>query len=471
MATKAKDDQTEEYANFPGESVQDVLADDVQLADPVYLETSYEFLGDQDIPTERYYDYDWHRQEVEKVWKKTWQVACREEEIPNPGDYYVYDVADDSVIVCRTSDGELKAYVNACLHRGNALCTGKGSKKNFRCPYHGYTWNLEGKLKWIPAQWDFPHVDKSEFGLPELPIESWGGFIFINLDENCGPLSEYLEILPEHIDADELANRYKAAHVSQVVPCNWKIAQEAFIEGYHVAETHFEKDENFEVKADTIAASNCDTEIQYDIWPGIKHITRLVQLSGVPSGYVAHKLKGEQEIIDVMLRALPEDMRPKLGEGQKARPALAEFNRKALGARYKTDLSDISDSAALDQIQYTIFPNFTIWPAVASPLIYRFRPYGDDPNQSLFEIWFLFPKPGDGSEYTVAEERRLGPDELWADVPELGPYGPIVDQDIPNLGTLQKGIRTLRKGLTLGNYQEVRIRHFHKTLEEYLDAD
>jgi len=470
MATQAKEDQTAQYAKFPGKSVQEVIVDDVQQPDEAYRASSYHFLGDEEISTERYTSYDWHRQEVEKVWKKTWQVACREEEIPNPGDYYVYDVADDSVIVARTGDASIKAYVNACLHRGNALCTGQGNKKAFRCPFHGYTWNIEGKLQWIPAQWDFPHVKKSEFSLPELPVDTWGGFVFINLDENCGPLSEYLEVLPEHIDSENFENRYKAAHVSQVVPCNWKVVQEAFIEGYHVAETHFEKDENYNVREDTIAASNCDTEIQYDVWPGVRHITRLHQLSGVPSGYVAHKLNGEQDVVNAMLRMLPEDKRPRVEEGQTARQVLAEFNRKAFSERFGTDLSGISDSMALDQIQYTIFPNFTLWPAVASPLIYRFRPYGDDPNKSLFEIWFMLPKPDNG-EFTVAKEHRLEEGELWASVEALGGYGPIVDQDIPNLITLQKGLKTIRKGLTLGNYQEVRIRHFHKTLEEYLAAD
>ena len=179
---------------------------------------------------------------------------------------------------------------------------------------------------------------------------------------------------------------------------------------------------------------------------------------------------GEQDVVNAMLRMLPEDKRPRVEEGQTARQVLAEFNRKAFSERFGTDLSGISDSMALDQIQYTIFPNFTLWPAVASPLIYRFRPYGDDPNKSLFEIWFMLPKPDNG-EFTVAKEHRLEEGELWASVEALGGYGPIVDQDIPNLITLQKGLKTIRKGLTLGNYQEVRIRHFHKTLEEYLAAD
>ena len=123
----------------------------------------------------------------------------------------------------------------------------------------------------------------------------------------------------------------------------------------------------------------------------------------------------------------------------------------------------------MDQIQYNIFPNFTVWPGLGAPLCYRFRPYGNDPNRSIFEVWFLYPRPAEGESPAVAPDHRLAEGELWASRPELGPYGPIIDQDTPNLVPLQRGLRATRKpGITLGNYQEIRIRRFHNVLEEYL---
>src|SRR5271156_5877680 len=91
-------DDTGGFARSPGESVHDVLAKDKVPPRAHYLEPSYVFLGDEDIPIERYLSREWHDLEVRKVWKKTWQVACREEDIANPGDYIVYDIVDDSVL-------------------------------------------------------------------------------------------------------------------------------------------------------------------------------------------------------------------------------------------------------------------------------------------------------------------------------------------------------------------------------------
>ena len=465
-------DDVSAYAKSPGEAVREVLAKDKNPPRAHYLEPSYVFFGDKDISVDRYFSPEWHRLEVERVWKKTWQVACREEDIPNPGDYIVYDVVDDSVFAVRQKDGTIKAYINACLHRGNELCIGQGNAKAFRCPFHGFTWSLEGKLRYIPGEWDFPHVERGDFALPEVKVGSWGGFVFINLDPDAGPLRDYLELLPDHLDGDELARRYKAAHVSQVMPANWKLVQEAFIEGYHVAETHYDKDEDGHVNPVGNAAFTHDTAIQYDVWPGVKHVDRLVLVAGVPSQHVAHRIESEQAVLDLMLHRVPKKDRPTLEAGERARDRAAACNRAALAQRHRADLSKASDSDVIDQVQYNIFPNFTVWPGVGAPLCYRFRPYGNDPNKSIFEVWFLYPKPSDGPAPEAAKEHRLDEGTPWASRPELGLYGPIIDQDTPNLIRLQRGVKATRKaGITLGRYQEVRIRHFHTTLEEYLKRD
>ncbi|HKY90864.1 MAG TPA: aromatic ring-hydroxylating dioxygenase subunit alpha [Nevskiaceae bacterium] len=456
----------------PGPTVNEILRADRAPPIPAYLEESSVPMGDADIPVSRYISREWHEREKATVWKKTWQVACRVEEVAAPGDYIVYDVGDDSVLVVRTESGAIKAYVNACLHRGTALCDGQGHKKELRCPFHGMTWTLEGQLRSIPGRWDFPHVDNAKFSLPEVRAGFWGGFVFVNLDPGCVPLEDYLEVLPKQLDGRVFENRYKAAHVSQVVPCNWKVALEAFIEGYHVAETHYEKDEQGRVSPEGIAAISADTNIQYDTWPESRHINRLIMLDAVPSYSVAHRIAGgEQQIVDIMLRRVPAEVRPKLAPGERARPAIAAFNRKALSAMYRADLSSISDCDALDQIQYNIFPNFTLWTTPFAPLCYRFRPYGDSPDQALFEIWFLLPKPDEGPAPPAAKERRLAPGEPWANCAELGIYGPIVDQDMVNLPRIHKGLKAARKpGLTLAHYQESRIRHFHRTLGEYVEG-
>ncbi|MFP6837384.1 MAG: aromatic ring-hydroxylating dioxygenase subunit alpha [Pseudomonadales bacterium] len=453
----------------PGRTLQELFDDDVNPAPAPFREVPEMDLGTTDVSVDRYISKDWHDAEVEKVWRKTWQVACRAEEIPEIGDYVVYDIVNDSVIVVRTARDEIRAYFNACLHRGNALCLESGHAEQFRCPFHGFTWTLEGKLSGIPTPWDFKHLPKDEFVLPQAQVDEWGGFVFVNLDPDCASLADYLEILPAHLDDWHFEARYIELRVSMVVPCNWKVAQEAFIEGMHVAETHYEKDADGNVDPDGIASYTDDVMMQYDVWPESRHVTRMTLASGVPSQHVVGHGRSEQHIVDMMLRYLPENERPQLAPGEKARPTIAEHNRKALGVRYGVDLSEHSDTDMLDQVQYTLFPNFTFWPTLVGPLLYRFRPAGDTPDEAIMEVYMLHPVPEDGRPYQTAKGIDLARGELWSSVEELGGYGPILDQDTPNMIRMTKGLKTTRKpGVTFANYQENRLRAFHRTLDEYM---
>ncbi|TDI61067.1 MAG: aromatic ring-hydroxylating dioxygenase subunit alpha, partial [Alphaproteobacteria bacterium] len=362
-------------------------------------------------------------------------------------------------------------YFNACLHRGNALCLEDGHAKEFRCPFHGFTWSIQGKLEYIRSDWDFQHVNKSEYDLPEAKVGFWGGFVFINMDPDCGSLEEYLEIIPDHLDGFNFDQRYKAIHVSKVMPCNWKICQEAFIEGYHVAETHYEHAADGGVDPDGIGAFTDDVMMQYDVWPQSKHVTRMILATCVASQHVRAHGRSEQHIIDTMLGYLPEDQRPQLKEGELARPALADHGRKTLGATYGVDLSKHSDTDVLDQVEYTLFPNFTFWPTLFAPLLYRFRPNGNNVDECLMEVYMLHPIPTDGRDYETCDEIKLQPDDTWSSVPELGGYGPILDQDTPNMIRMTKGLKTTRKpGVTFANYQENRLRQFHGVLDDYVSG-
>jgi hypothetical protein len=172
-----------------------------------------------------------------------------------------------------------------------------------------------------------------------------------------------------------------------------------------------------------------------------------------------------------MLRYLPEDQRPQLKEGEKARPALAEHSRKTLGELYGVDLSQHSDTDVLDQVEYTLFPNFTFWPTLFAPLLYRFRPHGHNVDESIMEVYMLYPIPEDGRDYETCEEVRLAPEETWSSRPELANYGPILDEDTPNMIRMTKGLKTTRKpGITLANYQENRLRQFHGVLDNYVSG-
>jgi phenylpropionate dioxygenase-like ring-hydroxylating dioxygenase large terminal subunit len=443
----------------PGPSVQEVLAADVVAAPAVMMSESPAVgLSDADLGVERYFSKAWHNLEVEKVWRKTWQLACRIEEIPNVGDHIVYEIVHDSLIVVRSAPDEIRAYVNSCLHRGTLLRTDGGSVKQFRCPFHGWTWNLDGKLINLPGRWDFPHVDPGKACLPEAKVGVWGGFVFVNFDPDCEPLASYLEILPEHFEAFRLEDRYKAAHVAKIMPCNWKLAMEAFIESYHVPMAHPQ-----------VLGYYGDENTQYDVWPGVRHVNRMLAVQGLPSP----SLSGLDH--NVTINHIRRDV-PFYGgapieaeNGRDARAKLAQRAREKIGRATGRDMSALSDSESLDLIEYLLFPNMVPWGGQALPITYRFRPYGDDPERSVMEIMLLFSKGADGAHPEPATITWLGLDEPWSNAPELGSAAMVADQDTENLKRIQRGLRASKKpGVTLARYQESRIRHYHDTLDAYM---
>ncbi|WP_425229506.1 aromatic ring-hydroxylating oxygenase subunit alpha [Sphingomonas sp.] len=457
------DTSTDIIARRPGPSVQDVLSRD-PIAAPAVLRAESPPLNPstEDVSAERYFSRAWHDREVERVWRRTWQFACRVEELAQVGDQVVYDIVDDSLLIVRTAAGNgadtIKAYVNSCLHRGTMLRTEAGNAKQIRCPFHGWTWTLDGKLAVLPGQWDFPQVDKAKFCLPEAQVGLWGGFVFVNLDPACEPFEAYLENLPDHFEAFQLENRYVAAHVAKVMPCNWKLGMEAFIEAYHVGTAHPQ-----------VTGYYGDTNTQYDVWPGVRHVSRMISVQGVPSPGRAAMTPAQT--VEEMRRDVPffAGKPIALADGEDARPALAARAREKIGRSSGRDMSDLSDSEALDLIEYLLFPNMVPWGGQALPITYRFRPNGNDPDSHIMEIMFLFAKAPDGSHPAPAKMRMLGPDQDWKDAPELGSAAMVADQDTDNLRRIQKGLKASRKpGVTLARYQESRIRHFHETLDAYM---
>ncbi|WP_231636138.1 aromatic ring-hydroxylating dioxygenase subunit alpha [Novosphingobium sp. ST904] len=170
-------------ARCPAESTQDIIAADRNAAPAWAASESYHYLGSEDVSKQRYTDPAFAKAEFERMWTRTWQMACREDHIPEVGDYYVYDIGSYSFIVTRCDDDEIRAYFNACLHRGTKLKPSgtAGFAANLKCPFHGWTWNLDGSLKEIPEKWDFAHVATRKMCLPEARVERLGGFVWINI--------------------------------------------------------------------------------------------------------------------------------------------------------------------------------------------------------------------------------------------------------------------------------------------------
>lgn len=435
-------------------SLQEVYDRDTRTVPDALRADSHPDFGLTGVARDRYLSYEFHRLEVEHVWSRTWQMACREEHIPDAGSHVVYDVGDLSLIVIRGHDGEIRAFHNSCLHRGTQLRTEDGRVEQLRCPFHGFTWELDGTMCDVPCGWDFPHVDPDANRLPQVQLDTWGGFVFVNPDADAPTLREYLGGLPDHFERFPLEDRWMSAHVAKVLACNWKVGIEAFIEAWHT----------FAVHPQLITTSG-DSITQYDVYAADDHWSRMITPVGVPSEHVTRDVT-DDEILRSMLFARGERSVP---PGGTVRGVLADEMRAQLSVRTGRDFSHLSDAEALDGIEYFLFPNFFPWGGYLTPLVYRFRPWNDDPGQCLMEVMLLEPLPA-GPRPAPAELRFLGEDEPFAAAAELGILGPILDQDTATMPRVQRGMRaSVRARTTLSQYQEVRIRHFHALLTRYIE--
>lgn len=441
----------------PGLTYQQLLDADTHPVPDVLRLESPRYLGSDDVPIERYTTRAWHRLEVERMWKRVWQFACREEHIPEPGDYIVYEIAELSYLVVRTTDGSIKAYPNACLHRGRQLKEYDGQCSELRCAFHGFAWTLEGVLADVPAAWDFPHVDQrpADFTLPECAVGTWAGFVFINPDPDCGPLDEHLGELIEQFEVWDLADRFVEGHVSRLIEANWKVAQEAFCEAYHVNATHPQ-----------ILTYLGDTNSQVDVWD---HCSRVITPSATPSPLLDGD-PTEQDMFRAMLDVRVDQDAPfTVEDGQTARAVLAAMSRERWRKEAGDRVDQMSDAEMVDSIDYTVFPNFHPWGAF-NRIVYRFRPNGDDHRSAIMDCFLL--SPFQGERPPPAEERRLGVDEPWTDAPELGVLAKVFQQDVFNMAKVQKGLETTAKpGATFSNYQESKIRWLHRHFDEWIGDD
>src|SRR4051812_30696779 len=191
------------------------------------------------VPKARYVDADFCALELERVWYRVWQVACREEEIPDVGDFVEYTIGDQSVLVLRSGAETVQAHANACLHRGTRLATERGSfgEGPIKCRYHGWCYAIDGRLTDVVDRDEFPTLS-DDLALGRVRCERWGGFVFVNLDPDAEPLLDFLAPLPEMLSAYKLESMRLRSSQTTFLPANWKVVIDAFNEGYHVQGTH-----------------------------------------------------------------------------------------------------------------------------------------------------------------------------------------------------------------------------------------
>lgn len=400
-------------------------------------------------------------EEKEKIWKKQWQVACRTEDIPNVGDRVAYDVGSLSFLIVRSSENTFKAFWNSCRHRARRLCGDKPESGDIiQCPFHAWSYDLDGKLAWVPRQEEFPNLQGGT-GLRPVKCDAWGGNVFINPDLGAAPLKDALGVMPQHFQDCPQEERYTAVRLKKKVRINWKSGLEAFLEGYHVLTTH--------PSGMPIFGS---TYTQTDCWDdGISSVSRLITPALVPDGWVKDEVTPRLSL-DLFCNTydLPAPP-PERGETvADARDYAAKMTAEKLLTNSGVDFRDRSISYLVDMHQWFSFPAFFPWWGEGLPWWYNFTPYGDSPDECVMEIRLLLPTPANGQTPEAAETVWIDFDEQGRDYPETGQVGYIMDEDMENMEEVHKGMKAtdpLVARPILAAQQEIRVKHFH---EAYIRA-
>jgi phenylpropionate dioxygenase-like ring-hydroxylating dioxygenase large terminal subunit len=404
------------------------------------------------VPKQRYYDPDFYRLEAEHLWPRVWQMACRLEEIPQPHDYVEYEFLDQSVVVVRTEDEGARAFENACRHRGVRLVEGRGTcVDGFTCPFHGWCYGTDGANAGIPRRRSFAehNLDAGDLDLVPVRCEVWGGCAWINLDDGAPPVRQCFEPAASVLEAWKVESLRTERWFAARLPVNWKLAIEAFVEMYHVVQTHpqlsipgmrysLRPDQDFDPRAFV------EAEIQY-----------LHTMSEGMDGMVhADDVRVAEGLRDLELPADPAE-------------AVATWNRAlndAVMSWHRERRADVPDLNQLDaqgrnETFYQCFPHYFVLPMYSSASSYRFRPLG--PEETLMELWSLARFP-DG-----CEPAKPAPPEMWA--PDDTRWPPIPAQDFSNLPRQQRGLHARGfEYMRLNERLEGHISNFERTIDGFL---
>lgn len=192
------------------------------------------------LPVQLYGNADVHRLEQELIFSRSWSYACHESLVAKPGDYAVTRAGDIPIIVTHGRDGQLRGFVNVCKHRLHSLAETHGNKPLLQCPYHGWTYGLDGQLKTAPRSDREPSFDCSAISLEPVAVERWDQWVFVNPDAEAQPLAELTREIREHTDSvnEELRTYEFQVRYEYDMECDWKLWAENALECYHCPTLH-----------------------------------------------------------------------------------------------------------------------------------------------------------------------------------------------------------------------------------------
>jgi len=416
------------------------------------------------IPAARYYDADFYRLECERLWPHVWQMACRLEQIPNVGDWVEYSNLGKSILVVRTRDG-VKAYHNACRHRGVQLASGHGNcdVQGFICPFHGWRWNIDGKNTFVYGRHMFSEhqLEAADLALKPCRVELAVGCAFINFDDNAPSLRDTIGPLIGRMEAHNFHKMRAEWWFATILPANWKTAMEAFMEGFHVMKTHPQLQNALPSLYNSLYGHetggigqqvNPNLSLRENIQAHYRHFQILNE--GMAGQVHAKELAIMAQLLDV---DLPGDPNQAIMTWYGILQDQITRQLRAQGEPVP-DLNAVAVSDPLQAVEF-LFPHYFVLPIFSNAASYRVRPL--TPETCLFELWSLTFFPEGEEPQALQTPVMLAYDS--------DKFPPIPRQDYSNIPLQQKGLHAQGFEYTrLASDEEGLISNYQRLIDGYI---
>jgi phenylpropionate dioxygenase-like ring-hydroxylating dioxygenase large terminal subunit len=426
-------------------------------------ETALPDIGSTRFSGDRFFSREFMDKEWTHLWRRTWNMGPRLEEFTAVGDYVIHNLGKESFIFVMTSEGHIQGFYNVCQHRGKRLvCQQRnGNARFFQCAFHGWSWNPDGSIKGIPDSDTYPQfrdgIPKEDLALSAVRVDTWGGWVWFNIDEKAEPLLDYLDVLPQHIAPYRMEDMRTFVNATFLWDCNWKIAVDAFNESYHFRGIHPEM----------MLWSNAEAKIEL-----LGKHSRMINEYGAPSK--PHRDTMEiSERMQAYMRYFGLDPETYDGPARGVRIEKRKINREqaASGAVPHLPYDQMTDEQLSDVYHYFYFPGAAqnIFPEGVNT--FRYRPHETDPGKCYYDLIMMghFP-PGQEPEAVehVYFDHKIQYVDLLDPSVEVASF--ILQQDADNVPEVQQGVQSEGyRGMTLGE-QEIRVRHFHNLVDRYLEG-
>ena len=436
-------------------------------ADSLEARAPYIDNGTAQIDAERYYSPEFMAREWRQLWTRAWLIAGPRGDLQEPGDYFVFDIGRESIIVTLGDDEQVRAFHNVCPHRGNQLVLNEmGCTSQFTCTFHSWRFGLDGKCESITDEETFrPGVIEERPSLTAVKVEEKAGLIFVNLDPDAPPLAGRLGLPDGYLEAYQLDKMRTVRHVVSEWGANWKTGVDAFYEVYHLHAVHPQT-----------ATVMDDFGTQIDLYP--HGCSRMI----VPIAKKSPREEDQTTVdsgLEYMIAEAGMDPAEFQGDATTVRKAIQKFKRERadrLGLGY----DGLVDGQLTDSWATGVFPNVQIGLHPEGAFLMKFMPHPTDPERFYYDTITLY-RPVDDPSFKTPDwmglpegtdvSGEVRPDKEFVHYGEKPDLGLVLDQDSELLPVVQKGIRSRGFKGPLWSEQEIRLRHFHKELDRYMSGE